>query len=112
MPQYLLLLHENPASVRELSPDEMQQVIAKYMAWSEELRAAGRLTGGQKLRDEGGRHVRPAGRVTDGPYVEGKEVLGGFFIVEAADYDDAVTVAQACPHLAHGWVEVREIDPT
>jgi hypothetical protein len=112
MPQYLLLLHEDPASVQDLSPEEMQQVLAKYMAWSQELRAAGRLTGGQKLRDEGGRHVRAGGRVTDGPYVEGKEVLGGFFVIEAADYDDAVAVTQACPHLAHGWVELREIDPT
>ena len=111
MPQYLLLLHEDPASFQHMSPEEMQQVLAKYVAWSQELRAAGRLKGGQKLHDEGGRHVR-AGRVTDGPYVEGKEVLGGFFVVEAADYDDAVAVTQACPHLAHGWVEVREIDPT
>jgi hypothetical protein len=111
MPQYLLLLHEDPASYRHLSPEEMQQILAKYMAWSQELGAAGRLKGGQKLTDEGGRHVR-AGSVTDGPYVEGKEVLGGFFIVEAADYDDAVALTRGCPHLANGWVEVREIDPT
>ena len=112
MPQYLLLLHEDPAHVASHGPEEMQRILDRYLAWSGELRAANRIRGGEKLRDEGGRHIRAGGAVTDGPYVEGKEVLGGFFVIEAADYDDAVSVARECPHLAHGWVEVREIDPT
>ena len=112
MPQYLLLLHEDPASFRDVSPEDMQRIVARYAEWSAGLRAGGRIVGGQKLREEGGRHVRPGGAVTDGPYAEGKEVLGGFFTVQADDYDGAVAIARDCPHLAYGWVEVREIDPT
>ena len=112
MPQYLLLLHEDPAGFADVSPEEMQRIVARYAEWSAGLRRDGRIVGGQKLRDEGGRHVRPDGRVTDGPYVEGKEVLGGLFVVEADGYDAAVAIARDCPHLAHGWIEVREVEPT
>jgi hypothetical protein len=112
MPQYLLLLHEDPAVYRDVSPEEMQQIVARYAAWSAGVHAGGRVVGGEKLRDHGGRHVRAGGRVTDGPYAEGKEVLGGFFVVEADDYDAAVAVARDCPHLANGWIEVREVEPT
>ena len=49
--------------------------------------------------------------VTDGPYAEAREVVGGYFTVRAADYDGAVAIARDCPHLAHGWIEVREIEP-
>ena len=112
MPQYLLLLHEDPAQYADVSPEEMQAIVARYAAWSAGLRERGQIVGGQKLRDDGGRHVRAGGAVTDGPYVEGKEVLGGFFTVVADDYDGAVAIARECPHLANGWVEVREIEPT
>ena len=119
MPQFMLLLHEDPADARALSPEEMQRIIERYGAWSRELAAQGRLAGGEKLADDGGRHVRPNGAargggaavVTDGPYVEGKEVVAGYFTVEAPDYDGAVAIASGCPHLAHGWIEVRRIDP-
>lgn len=116
MSQFMLLLHENPAAVQAMSPEEMQRTIEKYAAWSQRLAEEGRLVRGEKLRDEGGRHVRPDGRagaasVTDGPYVEGKEVVGGFFVVEAPDYDGAVGIARDCPHLGHGWIEVREVEP-
>jgi hypothetical protein len=115
MPQFLLLLHEDPADARGMSPEEMQRVIEEYVAWSRRLAAEGRLVRGVKLRDDGGRHVRPGGpggaSVTDGPYAEGKEVVAGYFAVEAPDYEAAVALARECPHLAHGWVEVREIEP-
>lgn len=119
MPAYLLLLHENPADWRELAPEEMQRVIEKYGAWSRALAERGQLAGGEKLRDDGGRHVRRNGAgaggaalVTDGPYAEAREVVGGYFLVRADDYDAAVVIAGECPHLARGWVEVREIEPT
>jgi hypothetical protein len=48
--------------------------------------------------------------VTDGPFTEGKEVLGGPFIVDAASYDDVLTIANGCPHLDFGSIEVREIE--
>ena len=113
----MLLLREDPADprTRTMSPEEMQQVIEQYTAWSRRLAEAGQLVRGVKLRDEGGRHVRAGGdggiTVTDGPYAEGKEIVAGYFVVEAAGYEAAVDLTRGCPHLAYGWVEVREVDP-
>ena len=62
MPQFMLLLHEDPAGARAMSPEEMQQVVEQYTAWSRRLAAEGRLVRGVKLKDEGGRQVRARGR--------------------------------------------------
>jgi hypothetical protein len=114
MPKYLLLLHDAPGAYSDLSPEQMQQVIQKYIAWGEGLRNAGVLQGGQKLTDEPGKIMRgKAGqvRVTDGPYSETKEVLGGYYIVETADYDGAIALARNCPHFDYGGtIEVRQVD--
>jgi hypothetical protein len=115
MPQYLLLLHENPATSTAMSPEEMQQCIAQYRAWSQRLAEAGKMRSGEKLREEGGRFVRPNGgkvEVVDGPYAEAKEVVTGLFIVDAESYDEAVDLCRDCPHLSFGSIEVREIEPT
>jgi hypothetical protein len=112
----MLLLHEQPADFSQMSPADIEAVIAEYMAWSNNLAAQGKIRGGEKLCDEGGRHLRGFGdefRVTDGPFVEAKEVIGGYFAIEAADYDEAVRLSSDCPHLKYGgWVELREIQPT
>jgi hypothetical protein len=115
MPKFMLLLHESPRDFTAWTPERMQEVIQRYRAWGEGLMQSGQYVGGSKLKEEGGRHLRSQGgraEVTDGPYSEAKEVLGGYFTVEAADYDAAVEIARACPHLENGWIEVREIDPT
>ena len=114
MPQYMLLLHEFPRDMSSVSPEDMQAVIAEYSAWSERLAAAGKFQGGQKLTNEGGRSISATGdslSVTDGPYNETKEVIGGFFTIEAADYDEAVALCQDSPHLKFGGrIEVRQVD--
>ena len=114
MPKYVLLLHDAPDAYRGLSPEQMQQVIQKYVAWGDGLRNAGVLEGGQKLADEPGRILKGRNgqvRVTDGPYSETKEVLGGYYIVAAGSYDQAVDLARSCPHFEFGGtIEVREID--
>ncbi len=113
MAQFILLLHENPARFSDLTPEEMQQMVARYGAWGRALAEKGRYVGGHKLTDDGGRFLkRITGSlgVTDGPYSEVKEVIGGLFIVDAADYDAAVALAGDCPHLDNGWIEVRQID--
>lgn len=116
MPEYLLLLHEQPSDFAGFSPEDFERVIGEYIAWRKKLEAEGRFAGGHKLRDEGGRDL--AGwngdfRVTDGPYAEAKEVIGGLFTISAADYDEAVQVSKECPHLKYGGrIELREIEPT
>jgi hypothetical protein len=108
---YLLLLWENPASFAAVTPIEMQRIIDEYKSWRERVAAEGRMVGGQKLRDEGGRRLR-GGSVTEGPYAEAAEVIGGLFQITAADYDDAVRISSGCPHLRFGWIELREVEPT
>jgi hypothetical protein len=115
MPNYMLLLHENPAVFEELSAEEMQAIIQKYTAWKQEMEQAGKLVDGKKLQDGAGRVLRrTAGQpaISDGPYTESKEVIGGLFEIVAADYEKAVEIALQCPHLEFGTVEVREIEIT
>jgi hypothetical protein len=115
MSRFLLLLYQSPTKFGDLSPEDVQKIVAKYMAWREDLVQRNKLRGGEKLTDDGGRHLRVQRgnvSVTDGPYSEAHEVLGGFFVIEAADYREAVEIARTCPHLTEGQrVEVREVEP-
>lgn len=113
MAKYILLLHENPADFAHLSPDEMQAIIEQYSAWGRTLREAGKMHSGMKLSDDGGWHLRRtkgALSVTDGPYAEAKDVVGGFYVVEAADTAEAQSIAAACPHADRGWIEIRVVE--
>ena len=113
MPSYLLLLEENPADLAHVTPEEMQRIIERYSTWTERLAAEGHLREGHKLRDEGGRLMARRGgevTVTDGPYAEAREVVGGLFVIAAASYDEAVRIASDCPHLEFGTIRVREIE--
>ncbi|MBI3209736.1 MAG: transcription initiation protein [Candidatus Solibacter usitatus] len=115
MANYLLLLHESATLAenigRTLSAEEIQAMILKYKNWAGGLAAQNRLLGGHKLRDNSGR-VMKGTSVTDGPYVESKEVIGGYFLIEAGSYDEAVALSRSCPHLEYGTIEVREVEPT
>ncbi len=114
MPGYMLLLHSQTNGREDLSAEEIQAVIEEYIAWKDQIEAQDRLLGGDKLTNEGGKHIRPSDgeiRVTDGPYAEVKEALGGYFAIKANDYDEAVEISKTCPHLKYGgWIELREID--
>jgi hypothetical protein len=114
MPSYLLLLREEPELFERMPPEEIERAIGRYRAWSDELRASGRYLASDKLTDGEGRVLRPeAGRVRviDGPYAEAKEVMGGYYAIRAASYDEAVEIARGCPHLDYGGtIEVRAID--
>jgi hypothetical protein len=112
MRQFMLILRENPQDFAQVTPDEMQRIIERYSAWSEALAGRGRLVDGIKLQEEGGRVMSRTGgktRVTDAAYAEAKEVIGGVFIIRAEDYDEAVQLAEDCPHLEHGTISVREV---
>jgi hypothetical protein len=112
MHQYLLLLHETPGDYASLSPAQMQEEVARYGAWAGDLAQKGLLVSGEKLADDGGRHLRAGGVAVDGPYAEAKDVIGGFFMVKAADDAQAEKMAASCPHLrGRNWIEIRRIDP-
>ncbi len=114
MPNFLLLLHQKPGRFGNLSPEEIQKILGSYIAWREALIKRNKMRAGEKLTDDGGRHLRTQGgklSVTDGPYSESQEILGGFFMIEAADYEEAVEIARTCPHQGEGrWIEVRQVD--
>ena len=114
MNQYLFLLHEKPADAPQVSAAEVKVIVARYKAWSAGLAQRGLLTGGEKLTDDGGRHLRlKAGRplATDGPYAEAHDVIGGIFMVKAESDAMAEELAQTCPHLqGTQWIEIRRIE--
>jgi hypothetical protein len=114
MPKYMLLLHDNPNAFANVSPEAMQKVVEKYIAWGKKLREAGVMRAGDKLTDEPGRVMRRKDghvHVTDGPYSESKELLGGYYMIEADTYDKAVELARDCPQLEFGGtIEVRQVD--
>jgi hypothetical protein len=114
MPNFVLLLHQSPKILEGLSPEEMQRMIAKYTAWREELTKNNKMRAAVKLSNDGGRQMRVQSEkvsVTDGPYSETQEVLGGLFMIEAANYDEAVAIARTGPHLfGRNWIEVRQVE--
>ena len=108
MPQYMLLLYDDPSSWMKLSPEEMQKATEKYMAWTKKPFTKD----SKRLAQDAGRVIRSQGgkpKATDGPYSETKEILGGYYTIEAANYDEAVKLTLDHPHLEHGTVEVRQV---
>ena len=112
MAQFLLLLHSDPTGWINMPPADRQKWMGKYMAWGEKAQRGGFLLGSNKLVDDGGKIVRgQKALVTDGPYSETKEVLGGYYMIEAKNYDEAVRRCKDHPHLEHGGtIEVRQIE--
>ncbi len=109
MPQYMLLLYEDPSGWQKLSPEEMQKAVEKYTAWTKKPCTKD----SKRLAPDPGRVIRSKdgkARATDGPYSETKEVLGGYYLIEAADYDEAVKLALGHPHVEYGnTVEIRQL---
>ena len=114
MAQYLLLLYHDAAEGAKLEANFMQEAVAKYQAWGQRLRDKGIYLGSHKLENEPGKVLRStSGKVlvTDGPYSETKEWLGGYYLIEAPTYQAAVDASRDCPHLEYGGtIEVRAVD--
>ena len=111
MAQFILLLKGINEQLPGYSPEELQKLFGKYDAWVENLRKRDKLRAAQPLKDGIGRVISAQnGRVVDGPFAETKETIGGYFVIECRDIEEAVTYAQSCPILLHGGsVELREI---
>jgi hypothetical protein len=108
-----MLILRGGKSDRTFSPSEYGAVIQKYHDWIDELRKSGRYEGGEPLEEQGKTLSGERGRlVTDGPFAEAKETVGGYFIFKAADLHEAAEIAKGCPILDNGGtVEVRQIAP-
>jgi hypothetical protein len=111
MANFLFVYRNSPDRRGKLSPEEMQQHMQKWQAWiSEGFQKGWMLNAGDALKQEG-RVVNAKKLVTDGPFVESKEIVGGFSIVQAANIDAAADLAKGCPNLLTGGnVEVRPLE--
>jgi hypothetical protein len=109
----MALIYGDQSRWDALSDDERQAVYARYRAFADDARKAGIMLGGEELastRDATTVRVRgDETLVTDGPYAEVKEALGGFFVFECTNMDQAVEYASRIPGAEHGAVEVRPI---
>jgi hypothetical protein len=110
MSRFVLLLRGGNEEIRDYSPEQYQELLQQYLTWTDELRAIGKYQAGEPLQD-GGRVLKANGQgIVEGPYTETKETVGGFVILEAGDYEEAMQLARGCPRLAHGgFLEVRAI---
>ena len=113
MSEFVLLFRSNDADRREHmgTPERAQKSMEAWMRWIRELDAKGALVDRGQPLDTGGRVIRGKDRVvTDGPFVEIKDLVLGFIVVRAKDTDEAVAHARGCPMLdGEGSVEVRPI---
>jgi len=111
MSNYFLFLYDDPTGWAKLSPEEMQKALEKYIAWGQKATAGGYLRGSHRLAEDLGKVVRGT-KVTDGPYSETKEILGGYYLIAADNYDEAVQRTLDHPHLEYGGtIEVRQVHP-
>jgi hypothetical protein len=108
--KYVMLIIDTPAEPSQQSP-EYGAWYAEIGAWYEKWGATGKLDGGHQLQAaDSAKTVRATG-VTDGPFVETKEVLGGYSVIDADSIDEAVEVAKTWPGVDRGWItiEVRPV---
>jgi hypothetical protein len=106
---YLLLFRGNVWD-RGLSPEQIQKVVADWMAWFEGLKAEGKCLGGHPLEEHGKVVSGKQRTVADGPFAESKEAIGGYFHLTVTDENEAIEIAKQCPGLEYGSVvEVRPV---
>ena len=111
--EYLLLIYNSEKEWAAMPPDEMGKIYGEYMAFTKAITDSGHWIGGKPLQPVSTAttvRVRSGKRtVTDGPFAETKEQLGGYYLVEAKDLDEATEIASRIPGAKYGSIEVRPI---
>jgi hypothetical protein len=107
------MLYSNEAHWTTMTPAQQEQGMAAYKAYTEALKKAGVLAGSNRLRPISTattiRIEKGKSQVLDGPYADSKEQLGGYYLIEVADLDAALSWAARCPGASHGSIEVRPV---
>lgn len=110
MKKFLLLLHEDTQKLSNLSPKEMEELVKSHMAWANKLAESGHFISGDGLQENG---VSITGKdcvVKDGLYLESKELIGGYYLLQAKDLNTIVEIAKECPcHIWGGTTEIRPV---
>lgn len=105
-----MLLFQGAMATEQPSPQQMEETMGKWFAWINKLAQSGKYDSGEALLPTGKVLKGSHKNVTDGPFTEGKEIIGGYFIVNANDYDEAVSLCEDYPDYATGGtVIVRQI---
>jgi hypothetical protein len=111
--KYFCAIYGDESSWNDVTPEDMSATMSAYFAFSEEARKAGVLLGGEGLdRSSSATTVRVSGGervLSDGPFAETKEQLGGYYLLECANLDEAIDWAARIPGAATGSVEVRPV---
>ena len=111
--KYLLLIYENEGNFATVSEEDGNRIFAEYMDYTRGIKKAGNYIGGEALqpvatattvRQRNGKTL-----TTDGPFAETKEQLGGYYLVDAKDLDEAIKLAGGIPAVRTGSIEVRPI---
>jgi hypothetical protein len=105
-----MFIFQGPMSSEQPSPKQMEETMGKWFAWINQLAKAGKYDSGEALLP-GGKVIKGNHKnVTDGPFTEGKEIIGGYFIVNAVDYNEAISLCEGYPDYATGGsVIVRQV---
>jgi hypothetical protein len=111
--KYMLMIYSNEAAMQARNKADTEQLLAAYTAYTEALKTAGIMVGGERLQPtSAATTVRISGgktNVLDGPYAEAKEQFGGYYMIDVPDIDAALSWAARCPAASHGIVEVRPL---
>jgi hypothetical protein len=111
--RYILLIHTDEKAAANATPEQQKQVMDAYNAFSKDIAERGLMLGGEALEPTStATTVRVRGGevlTTDGPFAETKEQLGGYYLVDCKDLDEAIEVAAKIPGAANGSIEVRPI---
>ena len=111
--KYLCLIYDNEKEWQKFPKDVQDKYMGEYMAFGDSIKKSGQYIGGNQLQPTSTATVvrQRNGKVstTDGPYAETKEQLGGFYLIEAQDLDDAIKIAARIPPARWGTIEVRPV---
>lgn len=111
MKDFLFIYRAEPNNGPAASPEEMQASMSKWMDWLGNIAAQNKLADRGNRLHPAGKVVKPNSMVTDGPYTEIKESVGGYSLIKAESIEEAAEIAKGCPILAIGGnVEVRELN--
>jgi len=113
--QFLLMIYRSETELAKMSSADLSAMYGEYGKFTEEITNSGNYIGGNPLKPTSTAttvRVRDSKRVvTDGPFAETKEQLGGYYLIEASDLDQAISIAARIPGARHGSIEVRPIMP-
>ncbi len=111
--QYLLMIYGNEQAMQSAPKEAVTQMMGAYTAYTQAMKTAGILQGSNRLKPTNTASTVRTGsgktEVLDGPYAETKEQLGGYYLIDVPNLDEALSWAARCPGAAHGTIEVRPV---